>query len=112
MNDHGLVDRWLRVPPQVLVQKLQHLILVQTLLLHVRSELRGARVHHVHDLIAHARVYHLPLVDVCGGVSLVYVGRRVSLPGGELHQQVALFKGSVAKTNQGALSNALSVLGL
>ena len=112
MSDHGLVDCWLRVPPQVLAQELQHLILVQALLLHVRSELRGVRVHQVHDLIAHARVDHLPLITVRGGVSLVDVGRHVPLPGSELHQQIALFKGSVAKTNQGALSNALPALGL
>ena len=112
MSDHGLVHRWLRAPPQALVQQLQHLILVQMLLLHVRSELRGVRVHQVHDLIVHAHVDHLPLINVRGGVSLVYVGRHVPLPGSDLHQQVALFKGSVAKTNQGALSNALPVLGL
>ena len=94
VSDHGLVDCWLRAPPQVLVQQLQHLILVQTLLLHVRSELRGARVHQVHDLIVHVRVDLVPL------------------PGGELHQQVPLLKGRVAKANQGALSNPLPALGL
>ncbi len=111
MNDHWVVvvRLLLRAPPQVLVQQLQHLTLVQTLLLHVRSELSGVTLHQVHDLIVHVHVDHLPLINVRGGVPLVDVGRHVSLPGGELHQQVPLLKGRVAKAN---LSNPLPVLGL
>ncbi len=112
MNDHWLVVVRLRVPPQVLVQHLQHLTLVQTLLLHVRSELSGVTLHQVHDLIVHVHVDHLPLINVRGRVPLVDVGRHAPLSGSELHQQIPLLKGRVAKANQGALSNPLPVLGL
>ena len=60
------LDLWLLVSPDVFEQQLRHLLLGQTLLLHILAELVAVGTHERHGLIVHALVQHL-----CGMIGVV-----------------------------------------